>query len=83
MGTPRLGGASLLVHEPLANEHLPGKGGGVLVQDDLVARRRALSGGDGGPGQEHGPETEPVLAVLADDQILVGKPVVVPLVDGS
>ena len=52
------------------------------MHDDLVARGRALTGGDDRPGEEEAPETEPAVAVLLGHVLLVAEPVLVPVEDG-
>jgi hypothetical protein len=55
----------------------------VLVQDELVACSRTLSGNDGGPSKEDFPNTEPTDTVLFNNLVLVFHPVEVPSVDGG
>ena len=55
----------------------------VLDESDLEASSTALAGDDGGVGKEELPDTEPSLAVLGLDLVLVGHPVAVPSPEGS
>lgn len=55
----------------------------ILVERDLEDGRAALTRGDGGRGEEVGPDAEPAVAVLGQDLLLVGDPVLVPPEDGG
>jgi hypothetical protein len=55
----------------------------VLDKSDLEASSTALAGDDGRVGKEELPDTEPSLAVLGLDLVLVGHPVAVPSPEGG
>lgn len=54
----------------------------VLVERQLEDGGATIAGDDGRRGEEVGPDAEPLGAVLGDDLVFVGDPVMVPSVEG-